>query len=43
MTDNISLRLTPATTNPVEGAPSVARRVTVRVARWRDGDMPRGC
>jgi hypothetical protein len=30
---------TPATTNPIESALSVARRVTARVTRWRDGDM----
>jgi hypothetical protein len=27
-----------ATTNPIESAPSVTRRVTARVTRWRDGD-----
>jgi putative transposase len=28
-----------ATTNPIESALSVTRRVTARVTRWRDGDM----
>jgi hypothetical protein len=37
MTDNIALRRTLATTNPIESALSV----TGRVPRWRDGDMPR--
>jgi hypothetical protein len=32
-----------ATTNPVESELSVTRRVTSRVARWRDGDMRRQC
>ena len=35
------LRRTLATTNPIESAPSVTRRVTARVTRWRDGDMRR--
>jgi hypothetical protein len=30
-----------ATTDPIEGALSVTRRVTARVTRWRDGDMRR--
>jgi hypothetical protein len=29
------------TTNPIESAPSVTRRVTARVSRWRDGEMRR--
>jgi transposase-like protein len=33
------LRRTLATTNPIESALSVTRRVTARVTRWRDGDM----
>jgi putative transposase len=33
------LRKTLATTNPIESALSVTRRVTARVTRWRDGDM----
>jgi transposase-like protein len=33
------LRRSLATTNPIESALSVTRRVTARVARWRDGDM----
>jgi hypothetical protein len=33
------LRRSLATTNPIESAPSVTRRVTARVTRWRDGDM----
>jgi putative transposase len=36
-----SLRRTLATTNPIESALSVTRRVTARVTRWRDGDMRR--
>jgi hypothetical protein len=36
-----ALRRTPATTNPIESAPSGTRRVTARVTRWRDGDMRR--
>jgi hypothetical protein len=28
-----------ATTNPIESALSVTRRVTARVTPWRDGDM----
>jgi transposase-like protein len=36
-----SLRRTLATTNPIESALSVTRRVTGRVTRWRDGDMRR--
>jgi putative transposase len=36
-----ALRRTLATTNPIESALSVARRVTARVTRWRDGDMRR--
>jgi putative transposase len=35
------LRRTLATTNPIESALSVTRRVTSRVTRWRDGDMRR--
>jgi putative transposase len=35
------LRRTLATTNPIESASSVTRRVTARVTRWRDGDMRR--
>ncbi|HMB08659.1 MAG TPA: transposase [Isosphaeraceae bacterium] len=34
-----ALRRTLATTNPIESALSVTRRVTGRVTRWRDGDM----
>jgi putative transposase len=34
-----ALRRTLATTNPIESALSVTRRVTSRVTRWRDGDM----
>jgi putative transposase len=34
-----TLRRTLATTNPIESALSVTRRVTGRVTRWRDGDM----
>jgi putative transposase len=34
-----ALRRTLATTNPIESALSVTRRVTARVTRWRDGDM----
>jgi hypothetical protein len=30
-----------ATTNPIESALSVTRRVTARKTRWRDGDMRR--
>ena len=37
------LRRTLATTNPIDSAPSVTRRVTARVTRWRDGDMRRWC
>jgi transposase-like protein len=33
------LRRSLATTNPIESALSVTRRVTARVTRWRDGDM----
>lgn len=33
------LRKTLATTNPIESALSVVRTLTVRVKRWRDGDM----
>jgi transposase-like protein len=36
-----TLRRTLATTNPIESALSVTRRVTARVTRWRDGDMRR--
>jgi transposase-like protein len=36
-----ALRRTLATTNPIESALSVTRRVTGRVTRWRDGDMRR--
>jgi transposase-like protein len=35
------LRRSLATTNPIESALSVTRRVTGRVTRWRDGDMRR--
>jgi transposase-like protein len=35
------LRRTLGTTNPIESALSVTRRVTARVTRWRDGDMRR--
>jgi hypothetical protein len=34
-----ALRRSRATTNPIESALSVTRRVTARVTRWRDGDM----
>jgi putative transposase len=34
-----ALRRTLATTNPIESALSVTRRVTSRVTRWQDGDM----
>jgi putative transposase len=34
-----ALRTTLATTNPIESALSVTRRVTARVTHWRDGDM----
>ncbi len=34
-----ALRDTLATTNPIESALSVTRRVTARVTRWHDGDM----
>lgn len=34
-----ALRRSLATTNPIESALSITRRVTARVARWRDGDM----
>jgi putative transposase len=34
-----ALRRTLATTNPIESALSITRRVTARVTRWRDGDM----
>jgi transposase-like protein len=33
------LRQSLATTNPIESALSVTRRVTAQVTRWRDGDM----
>jgi putative transposase len=36
-----ALRRTLATTNPIESALSVTRRVTARVTRWQDGDMRR--
>ena len=36
-----ALRRTLATTNPIESALSVTRRVTALVTRWRDGDMRR--
>jgi transposase-like protein len=36
-----AVRRTLATTNPIESALSVTRRVTARVTRWRDGDMRR--
>ena len=35
------LRRTLSTTNPIESALSVTRRVTARVTHWRDGDMRR--
>jgi transposase-like protein len=35
------LRLTLATTNPIESALSVTRTVTARVTHWRNGDMRR--
>jgi putative transposase len=34
-----ALRRTLCSTNPIESALSVTRRVTARVTRWRDGDM----
>jgi transposase-like protein len=34
-----SLRRTLSSTNPIESALSVTKRVTSRVSRWRDGDM----
>jgi transposase-like protein len=37
----VALRRTLATTNPIESAHSVTRRVTARVTRWRDGEMRR--
>ena len=36
-----ALRRTLATTNPIESALSVTRRVTARMTRWRDGEMRR--
>jgi hypothetical protein len=33
------LRRTLCSTNPIEWALSVARRVASRVTHWRDGDM----
>jgi hypothetical protein len=36
-----ALRRTLATTNPIESARNVARRVKFRVTLWRDGDMRR--
>jgi putative transposase len=36
-----ALRRTLATTNPIESALSVTRRVTARVTRLRDGDIRR--
>jgi hypothetical protein len=36
-----ALRRTLATTNPIESALSVTRRVTARVTPWRDGEMRR--
>ena len=33
------MRRTLATTNPIESALSVTRRVTAHVTRWREGDM----
>ena len=36
-----ALSRTLATTNPIESALSVTRRVTARVTRWRDGEMRR--
>jgi hypothetical protein len=36
-----ALRRTLVTTNPIESALSVTRRVTARVTRWRDGEMRR--
>jgi hypothetical protein len=41
MTGSIALRLTLATTDAIESALSVTRRVTFRVTRRRDGDMRR--
>jgi transposase-like protein len=38
-----ALRRTLATTNPIESALSVRRRVMARVTRWRDGAMRRWC
>jgi hypothetical protein len=38
-----ALRRTLATTNPIESALSVTRRVTARVTRWRDGEMRWWC
>ena len=37
------LRRTLATTNPIESAFSIARNVTRRVKRWREGDMRQRC
>jgi putative transposase len=36
-----ALQRTLATTNPIESALGVTRRVTARVTRWRDGDIRR--
>jgi hypothetical protein len=36
-----ALRRTFATTNPIESALSVTRRVTARVTHWRDEEMRR--
>ena len=36
-----ALRRTLATTNPIDSALSVTRRVTARVTRWRDGEIRR--
>ena len=36
-----ALRRTLATTDPIESALSVTRRVTARVTRWRDGALRR--
>jgi transposase-like protein len=38
-----ALRRTLATTDPIESALSVTRRVPARLTRWRDGDMRQRC
>ena len=38
-----ALRGTLATTNQIESALSITRRMTARVTRWRDGDMRKHC